>query len=295
MVAKDHRTVLGVAPDATQEEIKAAYRKLAKLHHPDANGGDPAADAKFREISEAYRHLRDTHKHGTTPDEDFDRFRESDVFNAVFDSIFSKVYGNGYDPRFGFEFKRDGETGGPRRGPDIELAVEITLENAYTGTSVAIPAGEGGTIKVKVPPGVTDGARVRVRGRGGEGTNGGENGDLQLVLKVADHPDFRLDGRNIRASIDVPFTLAATGGTVEFVHIDGSRHSMSVPPMQKGESILVAKGKGWPGKDGEPAGHLIIEVRAAFPERLSEKQRRLLDEIAASSPEYRPGRLAKVI
>ncbi|MCS4088832.1 DnaJ C-terminal domain-containing protein [Rhizobium sp. BK176] len=310
MTLRDHRKTLGVSDTATQDEIKAAYRKLAKKYHPDTNSSDPEAERRFREVSEAYEALKDkaNGKSGASAD-DLGDFANSDMFNSIFEAMFTKTYGNrgrtyapGMDP--GFFYDRAGQqsssnagktSGAPLKGDDRELQVEIGLDEAYTGTDKVVETESGEKIRVKVPAGVVDGAKVRVRGRGGKGRDGGADGDLLLALSVREHARFQLDNQNLRIRLDVPFTLAAIGGTIEFVHLDGQKNAIEVQPFRKGETTLVAKGKGWPERPSAAAGHLLIDLKAILPDTLTDRQRKLLEEFEASAPSYRSEQLAKLV
>ncbi|MCV9964511.1 DnaJ domain-containing protein [Pararhizobium sp. BT-229] len=312
MSLRDHRKTLGVSQDATPDEIKSAYRKLAKQYHPDTNSGDPEAARKFREVTEAYKSLNDNASSksggmsgGSAFDDDLGDFANSEIFNHIFDVMFKRGYGaaddfSGMDP--GFFSRRQGpssqgggkRSGAPVRGDDREREVEVTLEEAFSGADKVIETDSGDKIRVKVPSGVLHGAKVRVRGHGGKGRDGGADGDLFLVLTVLEHERFQLDGQNLRTRFDVPFTLAAIGGTIEYVHLDGQKHAIDVQPFRKGETTLVAKGRGWPERPNSPAGHLLIDLKAVLPETLSERQRKLLEEFEDTAPSYRSDLLAKV-
>lgn len=310
MSLRAHRKTLGVSENATPDEIKAAYRQLAKKYHPDTNSADPEAERKFREVTEAYEALKDKSngKSGASAD-DLGDFANSDMFNSIFEAMFNKTYGNrgrayapGMDPGFFADIggkqssSKAGKSGGaPLKGDDRELKVEIGLDEAFIGTDKVVETESGEKIRVKVPAGVVDGAKVRVRGRGGKGRDGGADGDLLLVLSVREHARFQLDNQNLRIRLDVPFTLAAIGGTIEFVHLDGQRNAIEVQPFRKGETTLVAKGKGWPERPNAAAGHLLIDLKAILPDTLTDRQRKLLEEFEASAPSYRSEQLAKPV
>jgi DnaJ-class molecular chaperone len=310
MTFRDYRKTLGVSHDATQDEIKAAYRKLAKKYHPDTNRDDPDAEQKFREVTEAYEALKDkpNGKPGAKSD-DLGDFANSEMFNSIFEAMFNKTfnargrtYAPGMDPGFFADVggqqsssKADKKSGAPVKGNDREVEVEIGLDEAFTGTDQVVDTESGEKIRVKVPAGVVQGAKVRVRGRGGKGMDGGADGDLILVLSVKEHPRFQLDNANLRIQLDVPFTVAALGGIIEFEHLDGQKNSIEVLPFRKGETTLVAKGKGWPERPSAATGHLLIDLKAVLPDTLTDRQKKLLEEFEASGPSYRTERLAKVL
>lgn len=313
MPIRDHRKTLGVSANATPDEIKSAYRKLAKKYHPDTNSDDPDAARKFREVTEAYQALKDNtsdnsgnSSFGSAFDDDLGDFANSEIFNTIFDVMFKRGYGadaytTGMDP--GFFSRRAGasstkgsqRSGAPVRGEDREREVQVTLEEAFMGADKVLDTESGEKIRVKVPAGVLHGAKVRVRGYGGKGRDGGADGDLFLVLSVLDHDRFQLDGQNLRVRFDVPFTLAAIGGTIEYVHLDGQKHAIDVQPFRKGETTLVAKGRGWPERPNSPVGHLLIDLKAILPENLTDRQKRLLEDFGETSPSYRSDQLARVV
>jgi DnaJ-class molecular chaperone len=309
MTLRDHRRTLGVSDTADAQEIKAAFKTLAKRYHPDTNGDNPDAEKKFKEINAAYQALKAAGEagYGSRPgasgsgNGDFS-FDESGIFDDIFSMMRERMHWqDGYASDTGFGFDFDGETftrKGPKRtgtavrGADVEDTVEITLEQAYTGAHVIIPVRNDERVRVKVPEGVLDGAQLRIRGHGEKGRNGGEDGDLIVTLRVAEHRVFSLDGTNLRIRFDVPFTTAAIGGTIRFEHLDGQKHAVDVPPFHKGETTLVAKGCGWPAKDPSANGHLLIDLKAVIPTNLTDRQRRLLADFEKTAPEYRSDRLA---
>lgn len=309
MPITNHWETLGVTKSATQDEIKSAYRKLAKKYHPDTNSDDPDAARKFRKVTEAYQVLKDGAAAGQSTsgsgfDDDFDDFADSEIFDAILDVMFKRGFGGdsyaGMDPGFfsrraGGSSKSGTRGGAPVRGDDREREVSVTLEEAFTGAEKVVDTETGEKIRVKVPSGVLHGAKVRVRGHGGKGRDGGADGDLFLVLSVLDHDRFQLDGQNLRIRFDVPFTLAAGGGTIEYTHLDGRKHAIDVPPFRKGETTLVAKGMGWPERPNNAVGHLLIDLKAVLPDTLTERQRKLLAEFAETTPTYRSDLMAKVV
>lgn len=303
--ASDYRKILGVSEKATTDEIKSAYRKLAKKYHPDTNSSDPEAERKFKEVNEAFQHLKDKGASGAGGiGGDYGSFSDTDMFNEIFDVILKRGYTNSYppgmDPGFGAAFRR-GEasskpSGGiPEKGTDREMTIKVSLEDAFAGIQQVIEIADDEKIRIRIPAGVLDGAQLRIKGHGTKGKYGGADGDLILTLRLLEHPDFILDGRNLKTRIDVPFTLAAAGGKLKYLHLDGSTRMIDLPAFSKGETTLIAKGYGWPSKDGETAGHLIIDVKSILPANLTDRQKKLLEDFAETMPEYRSERLATVI
>ena len=224
---KDYYATLGVAPDADEQAIKQAYRKLARQHHPDVNPGDKQAEERFKEINEAYQALSDperrrkydelrqqyqqwqqrggsgefnwrqaqaepgsqTRVYNVSP-EDMDDMFGGSPFSDFFSSIFGQAQaetGRAQSPR-------------PRHGQDLEAPAEITLEEAYSGTARTIQVGDR-HLEAKIPPGVRTGSRIRLAGQGAPGVAGGTAGDLYLVVEVAPHPQFEREGDNLRTVV----------------------------------------------------------------------------------------------
>jgi curved DNA-binding protein len=308
-MAADFYSVLGVSRDAGQDEIQRAYRKLARENHPDVNK-DPAAEERFKQISEAYDVLSDpnTRKRYDAFGEDYRRVPEDvdpatwnaaragagarprpgaeDPFDGVrfstgsaegidLDDLFGGLFGGGGRGRRGW---------GPIPGSDHEVEVEITVEEAYRGGSrslnLAGPDGER-TITVTIPPGVVNGQRIRLRGQGGQGTGGSPAGDLFLVVRIADHPRYRLDGRDI--SVDLPLTAweGALGASVA-IGTPGGEATVKVPKGTSTGRRLRLKGRGLPNPRGQ-AGDLYAEVRLMVPRRLTPEEQRLFEELAGTS------------
>jgi DnaJ-class molecular chaperone len=304
MSLRDHRKTLGVSENATPDEIKAAYRTLAKKYHPDANQSDPEAERKFREATDAYKALKDASSgkpndstFGSAFDDDISDFANSEIFNTIFDVMRQRGYGNEDYNFFGRQQawetnKRAKVSGAPIKGEDRDMEVDVGLDEAFTGTEKVIEIAPGERIKVKIPSGVLHGARVRVRGHGSKGRDGGADGDLYLVLSVREHDRFRLDGQNLHVEFEVPFTVAALGGTIEYIHLDGEKHVINLRPFPKGETTLVSKGKGWPERTTASTGHLLIHLKAILPDTLTDRQRRLMEELSETSPSYKSDRMA---
>ena len=324
-MAKNLYDVLGVSRGASQKDIRAAYRKLARKHHPDVNPNDRTAEARFKEINQAHEVLSDPDKrkkydkygdrweHADQIEEAQRRqsagswarhgpangsysFETSGDFGSIFDNIFRRERGAGR---------------ASRRGQDVETPVEVTLEEAFRGTTrtVSLQSAEacptcGGTgdvagaichtcegagqvlkprrLEVKVPAGVRTGSRVRVAAEGRPGFGGGVSGDLYLVVSVLPHSRFERKGDDLYSDVDVPLVDAVLGGEVEVQTMDG-RIALRIPELtQNGRQIRVA-GKGMPALGGGTKGDLFVRVRVHLPEHLTAEERRLFEELRAKS------------
>ena len=313
---KDYYDTLGVAKDASQEEIKRAFRKLAVKHHPDRNPDDPEAENRFKEVNEAYtalsdpetRKVYDTYgREGQVPPQGpwasgspdgggvyttsgaGDAGDFSDFFQTLFGSSFGGFRSADGSPGAGFgggstTFTRGAVGGDPfagmRTGPaapsDARAELTLDLLRAYAGGDVPITVG-GRKVTVTVPPGVRDGAKLRLRGQAPGG------GDLILVIRHTPHPQLSVEGDHVRAVVRVPDHTAALGGTVDVPTLTGPAE-VTVPAGSSTGRTLRLRGQGWPRKDGG-RGDQKVEVRVTVPEAPSERQKELyraLRDVAAS-------------
>jgi len=311
---RDFYELLGVARDATPEEIQRTYRKLARTYHPDVNK-NPAAEERFKEVSEAYDVLSDpeTRRRYDAFGADFRRVPD-DVDPATWRraaSSSSGARGSGraspfstsdfndvdidFDDLFGSWFSARGRgrgASGPLPGADQEVEVTLSLDDAYRGGPRKITltgADEPRTFDVDLPAGVTDGQRIRLAGQGGRGAGGGAPGDLYLLVRLAPDKRFRVDGRDI--TIDLPLAPweAALGARVA-IETPGGDAKVTVRPGTSSGKRLRLKERGLPNPRGR-AGDLYAEVRIVVPPKLTNEERRLFEELAAvSSFEARGGR-----
>jgi curved DNA-binding protein len=293
---KDYYDVLGVPRDAAQDEIRRAYRKLAREYHPDLNA-DPDAEERFKELGEAYEVLSDPDKRGrydrlgaqwraqedAPSGADFEDFFAGQGFpemggefgDGVFSEFFERLFGDGAVPR----------PSGPLRGRDIEAVLELSLEDALTGVTRRLSLGEGHGVGVNIPAGVREGQRIRVTGHGAPGRDGGPAGDLYLLVRFKPHAGFRRQGDDLQVDVRVAPWEAAVGATVPVSTLTGTAQ-VRVPAGSSTGRRLRLRGRGLPKRDGE-RGDLYATVQIAVPKQLSDEERELFEKLAAVS-EFNP-------
>jgi curved DNA-binding protein len=301
MKFKDYYAILGVPRDATEDDIKKAYRKLARKFHPDVSK-EANAEARFKEMGEAYATLKDPEKRAAydqlghqRPGEEFRPPPEwSTQFGdagAVFDEMDLADLFAGLAGRQG----RGGRGGAPRarRGQDYEVTVPITLEEAYNGTEISLdltttefdengaPRRVPRAVKARIPKGPVEGQVLRLPGQGGKGANGGPDGDVYLHIALRPHRLYRVSGHDL--FLDLPLTPweAALGATVEVPTLAGAVN-LKVPPGTRAGQQLRLSGRGVP-KPQSGAGDLYAIVQIVMPGDLSDQQRDLLKQLAAAS------------
>ena len=358
----DYYELLGVDRGADAKTLKSAYRKLAMQYHPDRNPDDPEAEAKFKEINEAYSILSDDQKRAA-----YDRMGHAAFgngggagFQDPFD-IFSQIFGGGaagggFADMFGGA-ARGGARNRPSRGSDLRYELEISLEDAFTGkdVEVTVPIAEtcdrcdgagaepgatietcptcngagrvrtqqgfftmerpcstcGGqgeyvsepctkcdgvgqtreqsTLDVTIPAGVEDGTRIRLSGQGDAAPRGnGQRGDLYIFVSVAPHDLFERDGPNLFCEAPVPMTTAALGGEIEIPTIDGGRSKIKIPEGAQSGSRLRLRGKGMSQLRSTSRGDMYVELSVETPQKLTARQRELLEEFATETGEHSP-------
>jgi DnaJ-class molecular chaperone len=314
---KDYYKILGVDKQATEKDIRQAYRKLARKYHPDVNPGDKSAEEKFKEINEANEVLSDPEKrkkfdelstyyqqygqmpgpgagpmggdggvryeYRTVSPEDLnDLFGGQSPFSDFFETFFSSDFADQPDMRTRTSGRRP-----PRatKGQDIESSVEVTLAEAYQGVTrvfeLTDPDGSSKRLEVKIPAGVDEGSRIRIASQGGQGTAG--RGDLYLRIHMLPDPRFTRAGTILRTQVDVPLATAMLGGEVRVTTPDGRGLMLRIPPETPNGKSFRLRGQGMP-QLGQPdkRGDLYAEVSVVLPTHLNEEQRRLFEAFARS-------------
>jgi len=295
MPKRDYYDILGVSRKATAKEIKQAYRRLARKHHPDVNPGDKSAEAKFKEINQAYEVLSDPGKR-----KKYDRFGQqwehADQFAQAGWQRQARDFGRGRATVFEFagddnlgsifdSILRDFQMGGreasrPRKGRDVESPVEVSLEEAFYGTTRVLQL-QNKRLEVKIPPGVKDGSRVRVAGEGGPGSAAGPNGDLYLVVSVRPHSRFERKGDDLHVEVPVPLVDAVLGGEVE-VPTPKGKLALRIPAETQNGKVFRLANQGMPRLGDTARGALFAKVKVVLPTKLSERERKLFEELKAA-------------
>jgi curved DNA-binding protein len=264
MQFKDYYETLGVSPQASAEEIKRAYRKLARRYHPDVSK-EAGAEERFKAVNEAYEALKDPNRRsaydrlrasGFRPG---DQFRPPPDFGEGFD--FGDIGGEGgFSDFFESLFGQSRRRAGPRRGRDRSAVVEIDLETAYGGGMQRLTLPEGRTLDVKIPAGILPGQQIRLAGQGMPGSGGAKAGDLLLEIRFRPHPRFEVEGRDVLHRLRVPAWLAALGGEVAVPTLGGNV-TLRVPAGSASGRRMRLRGRGLPGN---PPGdqYVVLEVDA---------------------------------
>ncbi len=311
----DYYKTLGVPRDADADTIKKAFRKLARTHHPDA-GGD---EAKFKEINEAYEVLSDEKKRQM-----YDQFGTADAnqipygggnpfaggsnpfagggnpfagagfggasgFGSWADILESLRNGTGVH---GSEWDFGGSQPRPQKGADKEVSMTVSFEDAFSGCEKRIRIGRGGNaekemITIKIPAGAVDGGRVRLRGKGGQGQNGGPDGDLLVNIKIGSHPLYSRKKADVLMDLPVTFPEAALGAGIVVPAPDGTKVRLKVPAGCHDGQVLTVRGKGAPklGRDAAGNGDLLVTVKLVVPTSLNEAQKKALQEFQEATTE----------
>ena len=295
MATPDYYKALGVDKNASPEEIKKAFRKLAVKYHPDRNPDNKAAEDKFKDINEAYAVLSDSKKkeeydtygssgfHKQYSQEDI--FRGFDFSNAYKDmgaggseDIFSRLFGGS----FGRGGARGGFRGGPQRGGDLEMEVEIGFRDAALGAEKQIAfrrSGQREELKIKIPAGVDNGSKIRITGKGGQGEGGGPDGDLFLIMRVLPDQLFTRDGGDLFVDRTIPFSSACLGTSLDVPTLESDKRIKVPAGIQPGTKIRL-KGCGIKPLGSNSKGDLYVKVAVHVPETLNAEQKKLVEELA---------------
>ncbi len=293
---KDFYKILGVSKDVSDADLKKVYRKLAREFHPDSNQGNAKAEARFKEISEAYSVLSDKDQRA-----EYDQMRAMGPGGfagggrggfpgggqgfpggaAGFEDVFSNLFGGGGASMGGF-----GGFGGPQRGQDMSHRATIDFIDSIKGTTLKLNFDRGGAVQVKIPAGIIDGQKVKVRGKGSPSPNGGEPGDLLVSVHVKAHPVFVRDGINLRVTVPVTFVEASIGATIQVPTLGGVPVKLKVSPGTPNGRVLRVKGKGVESAKG--TGDLLATVEIAVPSHLSDKAKKKLEEFNELIPQEDP-------
>jgi curved DNA-binding protein len=310
---RDYYETLGVSKTATDDEIKKAFRKLARKHHPDVNKDKATAEEKFKQLNEAYEVLGDPEKRkkydelganwdqpggfqpppgwgGQQPGGGFRRYSPGDGGGVEFEfggtgfsDFFEQFFGGG-GGRGGFGGGSFGQR--PRsaeRGSDVEADIMVTLEEAFHGSKRPISLRRGNSNKVesyqvKIPKGVHEGQRIRLAGQGEAGAGGGKSGDLFLRVRLARHPDFTVEGNDLIHEVKLPPWQAALGGELRVPTLEGHA-KLKIPPGTQGGQRFRLRGHGLPTAGGE-RGDLLVEAQIQIPKKLGEREREIWKQLA---------------
>lgn len=300
---KDFYKTLGVAKDVSDAELKKVYRKLAREYHPDSNPGDAKAEARFKEISEAFSVLSDKEQR-----KEYDAVRAmgggarftggaggqggagfpggfgGGAGGAGFEDVFANLFGGG-GARGGFGGGFGGF--GPQRGADLTMTTTVDFIDSIHGSTLKLRlSDDGAPTSVKVPAGIQDGQKIKLRGKGQQSPNGGEPGDLLITVKVKPHPVFVRDGNNLRVTVPVTFAEAVLGATISVPTLGGEPVKLKVAPGTPNGRVLRVKGKGVQSAKG--AGDLLAAVEIAVPAHVSEKAKKALAKFEAELPDEDP-------
>ncbi len=312
MPSKDYYKILGLTKNATPEEIKKAYRKLALKYHPDHNKENPEAEAKFKDISEAYAVLSNDEKRRQYDQfgaENFNRrFSQEDIFrgadfSSIFrefgfaggpQSIFSHIFGGmGGSGQTTFRTGGPGHFGGPfgemhgcsgrSKGKDLYVELPVTLEEVASSTTKTLnyrANGRSESISLKIPPGIENGKKLRLSGKGEPGANGGMNGDLFVVVKVLEHPHYKRFGDDLHRKYNIKFSEAALGTNLEIQTIDGKRFNLKIPSGTQCNTKFRLKGHGLPHMKGDGRGDAYAEIVVDVPKKVDAEQKRLIKSLS---------------
>ncbi|GAB4377912.1 MAG: J domain-containing protein [Calditrichia bacterium] len=302
---KDYYKILGVSENASQDEIKKAYRKLAKEYHPDKRAGDKAAEARFKEISEAYSVLNNPQKRqqydalrrnpfagsgqGGFNYEDFApggfrvHFGNADGMGGGFEDLIGNLFGFGRKRSSGSSFFDEDiftrtRQSSPRRGVDIETEITIPFELAARGGETVVTTPLGKKVKLKIQPGIEDGKRMKISGQGSPAPAGGVPGDLYITVHVAPHPKFEKKGNDIYSTEEINLAQAVLGTEIQVETINGKKVKLKIPPESDGGTLFRLKGMGIQTPNGK--GDHYVRLKITTPKNLNSQLKKSFKEWA---------------
>jgi len=311
MEYKDYYKILGVEKKASQEQIKMAYRKLAIKYHPDKNSGDKEAENRFKQINEAYEVLGDPQKRKKYDElgANWNHFQgqggssygnpfgqgfggqggQSYHFSGDIGDLFGKgAGGSGFSDFFEAFFGRGGgsnffgnKKSASFKGQNLETEVEISLEEAYHGTSRILQL-ENEKIRFTIKPGTTDGQQLRIKGKGGRGSNSSLQGDLLIRVKISPNKVYERNNHDLKITQTIDLFTAVLGGET-IVETIGGKIKVKIPAGSQQGKVLRIKGKGMPVYEQKNKfGDLLVQLQVAIPESLTSKQKELFEELKTS-------------
>ncbi|SLM27514.1 DnaJ5 [Desulfamplus magnetovallimortis] len=305
MAGTDYYKILGVEKNATPSEIKKAYHKLALKYHPDKNKDDKNAEAKFKEISEAYAVLSDKEKrnqYDTYGSADFQqRFSQEDIFRNFDLGDILKEFGFGQNfggASFGRGFSGNAFTGGTGgnpfgnmnsssrrqvKGNDLEYELHLTLEEIINGCKKTVTvnhAGNTDTLSVNIPKGMVSGKKIRVPGKGEVSPYGGPRGNLFIKSNIINHPEFMIEGNDITTIKEIKLSEALLGTKIDIKTPAGKIMNLNIPPGTKHKGKLRISQHGIPFMNGNGCGHLFVMIHINFPKELTDQQKKLVEKLA---------------
>lgn len=315
---KDYYQTLGVQRNASEKDIKSAYRKLARECHPDANPGNKQAEEKFKEITEAYEVLKDPEKRKRydmlgqnwkagadfNPPPGFGGFQfdfgnlggfaraggagqAGSPFSDFFDMLFGQTFGQGGQGASG----SPNMGGASRRSPDHEAEIDLTIEELARGTARNIQVSRAGqapkTLQVKIPAGVRPGSKVRIVGEAPPSPMGGPPGDLFLKVRVKPHPFLTIDGDNLVSELAISAPLAVLGGEAAVNTLDGTVH-INIPPLSQNGRLLRLRERGLPKVKQSVRGDHLVRLKIQMPSSISPEEKKLYEELLSLEKEKKP-------
>jgi DnaJ-class molecular chaperone len=312
MASKDYYQILGVSRDAKPEQIRKAFKKIARESHPDVKKDDPAAAERFKAAAEAYDVLGDEEKRkkydqfganwkhfkeGQNPlgggGGGGNPFRQGGPVDIDLKDIFGGGGAVDIEELFGGMFGEGGRGGRsraprPRRGEDLSTSIEVPFQTAALGGKYELNLQRNGTpetLSIKIPAGIEDGQTIRLAGQGEPGAQGGPAGDLLVSIHAAPHPYFRREGRNLLVEVPVTITEAALGAKIDVPTLSEGTVTMTLPPGTSSGAKLRLKGKGIENPKTKASGDQLVVIKIAAPKGLDERSQALLQEFAEHNPQ----------